>query len=215
MLDRLIDEELLVQRGAGARPGASRPPRARRPHRDGHRRRGRRRRASASRATREVAAFYAANRDFFAGPGRLRVRQVFVRVSAPTDPAALARAEAGGAPAARRRERSPRVAAELGDPPLAPLPDAALPPAKLRDYLGPTALRAALELGVGAVSDPVRSGTGYHVLQVVERQPDARAGAGRDPAAGHRRAAPPRRRAGAARRISTSCAGARDVVSAR
>ena len=60
---------------------------------------------SASPATRTLAAFYAANRDFFAGPGRVRVRQVFVRVTAPTDPAALARAEDGGAPAARRRER--------------------------------------------------------------------------------------------------------------
>ena len=60
-----------------------------------------------------------------------------------------------------------------GDAPLAPLPDAPLPPSKLRDYLGPTALRAVLELEEGAVSDPVRSGMGYHVLQVVERRPDS------------------------------------------
>jgi len=119
----------------------------------------------------ELAAFYSANRDFFAGPGRVRVRQVFVRVSAPTDPAALARAEEA-ARRVRAGESIAAVAAELGDPPLSPLPDTALPPAKLRDYLGPTALRAALELDPGAVSDPVRSGTGYHVLQVVERQAD-------------------------------------------
>jgi len=43
------------------------------------------------------------------------------------------------------------VQASLGDPPLAPLPDTLLPPAKLRDYLGPTALRTALELDVAII----------------------------------------------------------------
>ncbi len=171
VLDRLIEEELLVQRGLalglarhdrrvradltatvidGIVSGANEPE----PSDD------------------ELAAFYAANRDFFSGPGRVRVQQVFVRVTTPTDAAALARAEQA-ARRLRAGESAAAVAAELGDPPLSPLPDAALPPAKLRDYLGPTALRTALELGVGEVSAPVRSGTGYHVLQAVERQPDA------------------------------------------
>jgi parvulin-like peptidyl-prolyl isomerase len=171
VLDRLIEEELLVQRGLGL--GLARQDRRvrgdltatvidavvgdaseRQPDDD------------------ELSAFYAANRDFFAGPGRLRVRQVFVRVATPSDPAAEARA-AEAARRLRAGEPFAAVAAELGDAPMSPLPDSALPAAKLRDYLGPTALRAALELDVGAVSDPVRSGTGYHVLQVVERQPDA------------------------------------------
>jgi parvulin-like peptidyl-prolyl isomerase len=171
VLERIIEEELLVQRGLAL--GLARHDRRvrsdlvatvidsvvsdvneREPSND------------------EIAAFYNANRDFFAGPGRLRVRQVFVRVTTPSDPAAQARAE----DAARRLRAGSNFAAvdeELGDPPLSPLPDAALPPTKLRDYLGPTALRAALELGVGEISEPVRSGSGYHVLQVVERQPDA------------------------------------------
>jgi parvulin-like peptidyl-prolyl isomerase len=45
-----------------------------------------------------------------------------------------------------------------------------LPAAKLREYLGPTATRTALELEAGAVSEPVRSGAGFHVLQVVARE---------------------------------------------
>lgn len=170
-LDRLIEEELLVQRGLEL--GLARQDRRVRGDLTstvidgivsdaGEREPG----------DDELAAFYSANRDFFAGPGRLRVRQVFVRVAAPDDPAALARAEQA-ARRLRTGETLAAVAAELGDPPLSPLPDAALPPGKLRDYLGPTALRAALDLDVGEVSDPVRSGTGYHVLQVVERQPDA------------------------------------------
>jgi parvulin-like peptidyl-prolyl isomerase len=171
VLDRLVEEELLVQRGLAL----------------GLARQDRRVRADLTTTVidsvagdanerepsdEEVEAFYAANRDFFTGPGRVRVRQVFVRVTTPTDPAALARAE-DAARRLRAGEGCATVAAELGDAPLAALPDAALPPAKLRDYVGPTALRAALELDEGAVSDPVRSGTGYHVLQLVERQPDA------------------------------------------
>jgi parvulin-like peptidyl-prolyl isomerase len=171
VLDRLIEEELLVQRGLSL----------------GLARYDRRVRADLTQTVidgivsdvgdREpdeetLAAFFQANRDFFAGPGRLRVRQVFVRVRTPTDPAAEARA-AEATRRLRAGEDFATVQAALGDAPLSPLPDALLPPAKLRDYLGPTALRTALELGSGAVSDPVRSGTGYHVLEVVERQSDS------------------------------------------
>ena len=60
---------------------------------------------------------------------------------------------------------------ELGDPEVAPLPDALLPPAKLREYLGPTAARTVMELDVGAVSDPVRTAAGFRVLEVLEREP--------------------------------------------
>lgn len=120
----------------------------------------------------ELQTFYEQQRDFFAGPGRLQVRQVFVRVNSASDPAALARAEQA-AQRLRAGEPIAVVQESLGDPPLSALPDAVLPPAKLRDYLGPTAVRTALQLEPGEVSDPVRSGTGYHVLQVVDRQRDS------------------------------------------
>jgi PPIC-type PPIASE domain/SurA N-terminal domain len=170
VLDRLIDEELLVQHGLAL----------------GLARHDRRVRADLTSTVidgvvsdaserepgeAELTAFYNANRDFFAGPGRVRVRQVFVRVAAPTDAGAQARADAA-ARRLRAGDSFAAVSAELGDPPLVPLPDAPLPPAKLRDYLGPTALAAVLALGDGEVSDPVRSGSGYHVLQLVERQSD-------------------------------------------
>src|SRR5262249_19782737 len=54
---------------------------------------------------------------------------------------------------------------------LIPIPDAPLPPAKLLDYLGPTAVKAVDDLTPGETSEPVRSVTGFHVLQVVEREP--------------------------------------------
>jgi parvulin-like peptidyl-prolyl isomerase len=171
VLDRLIEEELLVQRGLEL----------------GLARDDRRVRADLTQTVidgivsqvadrdptdAELQAFYDQQRDFFAGAGRLQVRQVFVRVNTASDPAALARAEQA-AQRLRAGERLDAVQTALGDPPLSPLPDTLLPPAKLRDYLGPTALRTALELEAGEVSDPVRSGTGYHVLQIVDRQRDS------------------------------------------
>ena len=169
VLDRLIDEELLVQRGLElglARQDA----RVRRDltaavidavvteHEDG------------TPPDAELEAFYRRERDFFARPGRLRVRQLWCRADTAADaPSAEARARAAAA-SLRAGEDFAGVRARLGDPEIAPLPDALLSPAKLLDHLGPTALRAALELEAGAVSDPVRSATGYHVLQVIERE---------------------------------------------
>ena len=169
VLDRLIDEELLVQRGLElglARQDA----RVRRDltaavidavvteHEDG------------TPPDAELEAFYRRERDFFARPGRLRVRQLWCRADTAADaPSAEARARAAAA-SLRAGEDFAGVRARLGDAEIAPLPDALLSPAKLLDHLGPTALRAALELEAGAVSDPVRSATGYHVLQVIERE---------------------------------------------
>lgn len=171
VLDRLIEEELLVQRGLTLDlPRLDRRVRADLTQTviDGIAGEANARQPSEE----ELRTFYDAHRDLFAGPGRLRVRQVFIRVTAPSDPAALARADQA-AQRLRAGEAIDAVQASLGDSPLAALPDAPLPPSKLRDYLGPTALRTALDLDVGEVSDPVRSGTGYHVLQVVERQADS------------------------------------------
>src|SRR5206468_7496020 len=118
----------------------------------------------------DLEAFYQRERDFFARPGRLRVRQLWCRADTAADaPSAEARVRAAAA-SLRAGADFAGVRARLGDPEIAPLPDALLSPAKLLDHLGPTAPRAALELEAGAVSDPVRSATGYHVLQVVERE---------------------------------------------
>jgi hypothetical protein len=170
VLDRLIDEELLVQRGLAL--GLPRSDRRVRADLTSTVIDGVVSDASERQPTdAELAAFYDANRAFFTGAGRVRVRQVFVRVTSLEDAAAKRRAE-DAARRLRAGEPFEDVAAD-GDAPVVPLPDAPLSAAKLREYLGPTALRAALELAAGQVSDPVRSGSGYHVLQMLERQPDA------------------------------------------
>jgi parvulin-like peptidyl-prolyl isomerase len=169
VLDRMIDEELLVQRGVELGLVES----------------DRRVRADLTQAMiqsivvevedekpseDELRRFYEEEAGFFTQPGRVRAAQIFFRVRAPAeDGAAAARA----AEAQRRLfagEPLERVRAELGDEEVSPLPDALLPPAKLREYVGPTALRAVMELAPGASSAPVRSGTGYHVFRLLERE---------------------------------------------
>jgi hypothetical protein len=163
VLDRLIDEELLVQRGLEL--GLARvDPRVRRELAaavvgeavtEGER----------EPSPEELRTFYEVERGFFARGGRLHVRQVFVAAAAPDaeDRARTAMARL------RDGDDASRVREALGDPEPAPIPDAPLTPAKLAEYLGPTALRAALTLAPGTVSDPVRSASGFHVLFLVSR----------------------------------------------
>jgi parvulin-like peptidyl-prolyl isomerase len=166
VLDRLIDEELLVQRGLEL--GLPRVD-ARVRHDlaaaviDA---------ATASAApdqpsAAELARFYEDNRGMFSRGERIHLRQVFVAAATPDGDARAAAAAAR----LRAGEDVASVRAELGDAEPVPLPDGPLPAAKLVDYLGPTPLRAALDLPAGGVSDPVRSTGGFHVLVLVAREP--------------------------------------------
>jgi parvulin-like peptidyl-prolyl isomerase len=171
VLDRLIEEELLVQRGLELGLAES----------------DRRVRADLTSAVihavlmeaedevpdeAALRAFYQEQRDFFTRPGRLRLQQIFFRVpDLASEQPARARAEAAFA---RLAAGEPfEAVAESGDAPLSPLPDALLPPTQVREVLGPTALRTALELEPGRVSAPVRSGIGYHLLRLVAREEPA------------------------------------------
>lgn len=170
VLDRLIEEELLVQRALEL-DFPRKDPRAR-----GDLTQAviaaivdESRNSQPSEA--ELRAFYERNLAFFTPSGARQVRQIFCRVATLADEAATEARCAQAATRLRAGEEFAAVRQQLGDAELAPLPDAALPPGKLRDYLGPTALRTVLDLAPGAVSDPVRSGTGFHVLQVIGQQP--------------------------------------------
>lgn len=169
ILDRLIDEELLLQRaielGLVRRDSRTRndlvaamidtvvaEANAREPG-DG-----------------ELEEFYRANGDLFAESGRTRVRQVLVEVGGAGDGDANgARARADALADRLRAGEDFDAVARDGDPQVAPVPDTLLPPAKVVEYLGPSAARAALALEVGEVSAPVRTTDGWSVLQVVEK----------------------------------------------
>jgi parvulin-like peptidyl-prolyl isomerase len=112
--------------------------------------------------------FYAENFKRFGSGPRLRVEVAFVAAS--VRPEALARERAEQlAGRLRAGEDFAAVRGELGDSTVAGLPEGALDEDTLRDYLGPTAARAATELAVGEVSAPVRGSAGYYVLVLRER----------------------------------------------
>jgi parvulin-like peptidyl-prolyl isomerase len=169
VLDRLVDEELLVQRGMEL--GLAQ-----------HDRRVRgdivaaviQSVVSESEAKEaddaELEAFYAENRDYFARSGRLAVRQILVRAEpVRTDEEAHARA-AEASKRLRDGEAFAAVDEALGDPQVAILPADPLPLPSLREYVGPSAARAAAAMAAGEVSDPVRGSAGYSVLVLVARE---------------------------------------------
>ena len=117
----------------------------------------------------EIAAFYAENSEFFTRPGRLHVRQVFFRVPAGVDESAVMARARAARDALRAGESIDAVRAAYGDEAISPVPDTLLPAVKLREYVGPTALRAAETLARGEVGDPVRSGVGIHVFLMADR----------------------------------------------
>jgi len=115
---------------------------------------------------RELRDFYSEHQSYFTRPGRMRVEQIFFRAQrrgglkgGGLEGGGL---EDGGAPKIGGEERAGRahallvagedwdiVKAEWGDDEIAPLPYAMLPAAKIREYVGPTVLRSASLLEVG------------------------------------------------------------------
>ncbi len=169
VLDRMIDEELLVQRGLELGLAES----------------DRRVRADITQAMirsivveaedrppdeTTLRGFYDEEQGFFTQPGRLRVAQLFFRVPSAAQEDEIRARATDAAARWRAGEDESALRERLADEEVSRVPDTLLPPAKLREYIGPTALRSALELEVGAVGEPVRSGTGIHVLRVVDRE---------------------------------------------
>lgn len=158
VLDRLIDEELLLQHAIALGLPRSDP-----------RVRGQLVRAVVDVVVAEseaempsdadLEAFYEREARYFARAGRRRVGRTFVRGTG-----AEARARAAEIAAALRAGRAP---VDQGDATI-PVPDALLPEGKLEQYLGPTLAAAALRLSEGAVSEPIVATGGLHVLEVRE-----------------------------------------------
>jgi parvulin-like peptidyl-prolyl isomerase len=122
----------------------------------------------------ELRSFLEENADRFTRPGRIHLRQILIRAEpVRTETESRERAEQALA-RLHRGESFARVRGELGDPEIAPLPDSPVPLAKLRELLGSSAARTALALETGRASDPVRSSAGYHVLLAVAREPARR-----------------------------------------
>lgn len=168
LLTRMIDEELLLQRGIEL--GL-------------HRHEPTARRSVVSALIASVTSeaeveepdegalrgFYAENTERFARPGRLALDAALVSVGERPDAVAYRRAEEL-ARRARAGEDFRAVRLELGDDPVVPLPEGHLPVETVRQYLGPTPARTATELRPGEVSEPTRGSAGYYVLALRDRQ---------------------------------------------
>ncbi len=109
-----------------------------------------------------LRAFYDEHAYYFRAADQVDIEQLY-----------FAGTDAGTrASQATTRARAGASQAELvsrSDPPPLPVPAGAIPAAKLRDYLGPSATRVALALKPGAVSNPVRAAHGFYVLRLVAR----------------------------------------------
>ena len=132
----------------------------------------------------EIEQHYRANAAFFARPGRLRVESLFFSER----PAAATAGERGGngqngVDAAQERARAARarlargedfaaVAADLADRAVLEIPDALLPLAKLRDYVGPAAIETLAALAPGDWSGPLETAGGFRLIRLVEREPE-------------------------------------------
>jgi hypothetical protein len=172
VLDRMIDEELLVQRALELGLAAI-----------DRRVRGELTaglmdsivgEADADEASpREVARHFEENIDFFTRPGRLHAQTIFFSArndGRRQDGSAAERAtRAGGL--LRAGENASEVESRLGDLQISPIPNGMLPPSKVRDYVGPIILQSLAELAVGEWSEPIESGGGVYLARVIDREP--------------------------------------------
>ena len=167
LLDRMIDEELLLQRGielglpryersarraivAAVVSAVTAEAEATEPNED------------------ELRAFYRDAAERFTRPGRVEIDVAVVQEGSRPEAAAHQRA-AELARRAREGEDFAKLAAELGDStPLLP-PEGPIALDEVRERLGPSAALAVERLGAGEVSDPVRGAVGYFVIALRAR----------------------------------------------
>jgi parvulin-like peptidyl-prolyl isomerase len=165
VLDRLVEEELLVQRGVevGLVESDSRIRKAivaamiQAIVADAE---------SSQAGPAELERFFEENRGYFSSPPRVHVERLVFRAREgrppPEERARAARAALADEPVAVVRDR-------LAEVPVLPLPAALLPPHKLREYVGPAVLDATRDLAIGVWSEPIGTPQGWQLVRVVER----------------------------------------------
>jgi parvulin-like peptidyl-prolyl isomerase len=167
LLDRMIDEELLLQRGLDL--GLARYERTAR-------------RAIVAAVIAAVTAdaeaqepgedalraFHRDTAERFQRPGRVRVDVLFVGVS-PRPEAIAYQQSADAARRARAGEDFATLQKELGERSPTPIPAEPVSIDEVRATLGPSAAAALQRLEPGAISDPVRGAAGWLVLRLRER----------------------------------------------
>lgn len=154
VLERLIEEELLVQRGV-ALGLAETDFAARRALVQSVLQLALAERSGAEPTEDELRQFYRANAGFFAPAPRFAASVVFI-----------AGADSARAEAARAALREGASADELGDPTALPMPRGALTQAEWARLVGVDAAAAAAGLGLGEVTEPIAVSGGAFLLRV-------------------------------------------------
>lgn len=116
--------------------------------------------------------YYEDNRPQFSRPGRLALRVMQFDVY-PGQPDANGLERANRAKAALEKgDAWDAVRKAYADDPIVKLPSTPLSAANVMEYLGPTATRAAFAQKPGEVGEPLRVKTGYLLVQVTQRWDD-------------------------------------------
>jgi hypothetical protein len=172
VLDRMIDEELLVQR-ALALGLADIDRRVRGELTSGLMDSIVNEADGQEMSDRQIARHYKENLDFFTRPGRLRGHTLFFSArKGDQDPRGSAASRAERALVRLRGGDSEQaVEKELADSQVSPLPDTLLPASKVRDYVGPTILQVLLKTETGFWSEPIQSGSGLTIAMPQDRDP--------------------------------------------
>lgn len=169
VLDRLVEEELLVQRGLeiGLLDG------------DASVRKAvamaviefvLAQQGSDALSEQALKAYYEENKQRFAPAARLQVAQIFIPYGqTENDPSVIDTLDTVRN-ALRRGDDFQSVAATYGTEILPPLPRVMLTPAKMTDYLGPDLTAAAVRLPKGSISDALAGPTGWHFLRIIRNQ---------------------------------------------
>jgi hypothetical protein len=165
-LDRLVDEELLVQRGIELGLPQSEPS-VRKAIVDAMVQFAVAEGAAGTPGDAELRRFYQDRPDLFRSDPGLRVAAAALP---GYDPSAVARLAA-----ALKRGASFADAARSVGATLLPIPDMPLSAGKLTDYAGPTVRDTALGLAAGETAGAVEAGGRLVVVQLLERRPGARA----------------------------------------
>jgi parvulin-like peptidyl-prolyl isomerase len=118
----------------------------------------------------ELRAFYESERALFVTPGRVHVQQIYLAPRGNRGKALHQAREAAAAIAKGMSFEAARVKYGYGDD--VPVPDTPVPVHVLRRHLGPSLTRIVLDMTPGEISEPVESPAGYHLLHLVSFQPE-------------------------------------------
>ena len=113
----------------------------------------------------DLRAYFAERQDQFTPSAQIQLSRIFVRGAHTDAQARLAAIRA----ALRRGEDFDEVGARLGDATLPAIPQRLMTLQELRTHLGPALTQRVVRLETGTITDAIRAGSGWHFLYIIQR----------------------------------------------